>query len=70
MQGHFSMVYISPELLLCCTKWRERDVLVSVVYQKRTVGFIVDEAHCVKKQFGIILGQTKWILHFSASYVH
>ena len=47
--GHFSLVYISPEQLLGCEKWRE--MLRSDIYQEMMVGFIVDEAHCVKKWY-------------------
>lgn len=49
LQGKFSLVYISPEQLLARGKWRE--MLRSDVYQKRMVGFAVDEAHCVKKWY-------------------
>ena len=49
LQGHFSLVYISPELLLCCRKWRE--LLMSDVFKEMMVGFVVDEAHCVKKWY-------------------
>ena len=45
--GQFSIIYISPELLLRKAKWRE--MLRSALFQERLVGFIVDEAHCVKK---------------------
>ena len=47
MDGKFSVVYISPEQLLGRVKWRE--MLHSDVFQKNLVGFIIDEAHCVKK---------------------
>lgn len=58
LQGLFSLVYISPELLLCCRKWRE--MLMSDIFKERMVGFVVDEAHCVKKwyvlcNFGVIM---------------
>ena len=47
MQGEYSIVYISPEELLQHGRWR--DMLHSEVYQKNLVGFVIDEAHCVKK---------------------
>ena len=47
LDGKFGIVYISPELLLRQTKWRE--MLRSDVYKENLVRFIVDEAHCVKK---------------------
>lgn len=49
LQGRFSMVYISPELLLCCDKYRE--MLRSDIYKERMIAFVVDEAHCVKKWY-------------------
>ena len=49
LQGEFSLVYISPEQLLARGKWRE--MLRSDVYREKMVGFIVDEAHCVKKWY-------------------
>ena len=49
LDGKFSIVYISPELLLRKAKWRE--MLRSDLFQQRLVGFIVDEAHCVKKWY-------------------
>ena len=45
--GNFQVVLFSPELLLTDETWR--DVLQSPVYKEHLVGFIVDEAHCVKK---------------------
>ena len=47
LQGEFSLVYISPERLLARGKWRE--MLRSDIYREKMVGFVVDEAHCVKK---------------------
>ena len=47
LQGEFSLVYISPEQLLARGKWRE--MLRSDIYRENMVGFVVDEAHCVKK---------------------
>ena len=44
--GKYGVVYISPEQILRRVKWRE--MLQSEVYQKNLVGFVVDEAHCVK----------------------
>ena len=49
LQGEFSLVYMSPEQLLARGKWRE--MLRSDVYREKMVGFIVDEAHCVKKWY-------------------
>jgi ATP-dependent DNA helicase RecQ len=49
MHGKFNIIYISPELLLRKHVWRE--MLRSDLFQQRMVGFIVDEAHCVKKWY-------------------
>ena len=46
LRSKFSIIYISPELLLKKGKWRE--MLRSDLFQQRMVGFIVHEAHCVK----------------------
>jgi len=39
--------YSAPELLLTDKTWR--DMLQSPVHKEHLIGFIVDEAHCVKK---------------------
>ena len=46
-EGHYHIVFLSPESLLMSNKWR--DVLMSDVYQRNLVAVVVDEAHCVKK---------------------
>lgn len=46
-QGHYQLVFLSPESLLTSSKWR--DVLMSDAYQRNLVIVVVDEAHCVKK---------------------
>ena len=46
-QGLYKVVMFSPESLLISELWR--DMLLSDIYRENTVGFIVDEAHCVKK---------------------
>ena len=43
----FQLVFLSPESLFTDDRWR--DMLQGAVYQKRLVGLVVDEAHCVKK---------------------
>ena len=47
MDGKYQLVYISPEALFQKRVWR--DMLQLDIYQNSLVGFIVDEAHCVKK---------------------
>ena len=46
-EGHYQILFLSPESLLTNNKWR--DVLMSDVYQQNLVAVVVDEAHCVKK---------------------
>ena len=46
-EGSYQVVFFSPESLLTVEAWR--DMLVSDVYRGNVVGFIVDEAYCVKK---------------------
>ncbi len=45
--GECQLVFISPEALFKTVEWR--GMLSNDVYRKNLVGFIVDEAHCVKK---------------------
>ena len=47
MNGKFQVIFTSPELLLTDKEWG--DVFQSCTFSSRLVGFIVDEAHCVKK---------------------
>ena len=49
ISGKFAVVYVSPEQLLRQVKWR--DLLHSEVFQTNLVGFVIDEAHCVKKWY-------------------
>ena len=46
-QGVYQLLFFSPEQLLGNLEWR--DMLLSPVYVNNLVGFVVDEAHCVKK---------------------
>ena len=47
MKGNVTIVFISPEALFISTKWKS--MLSSDIYRENLVGFIVDEAHCIKK---------------------
>lgn len=47
VKGECQLVYISPEALFLSTEWRR--MLSSDHYRENLVGFIVDEAHCVRK---------------------
>jgi len=46
INGDVQIVLISPENLLCNTKYRQ--MLLSPVYKERLIGVAVDEVHCVK----------------------
>ena len=46
VNGEYQVVYISPENIIGRRIWR--DMLLNEQYQKRLVGVIIDEAHCVK----------------------
>ena len=44
--GQFQLVFISPENLLCNSRYR--GMLCSSQYKTKLVAVVVDEAHCVK----------------------
>lgn len=46
LKGKIQLVYISPESLMGNEKIRK--MLLNSVYSQNLVGFVVDEAHCVK----------------------
>ena len=46
-KGKYQLLYLSPEALFATLEWR--NMLASELYRANLVGFIVDEAHCVKK---------------------
>ena len=46
-EGKAQLLFISPESLLSNPSWR--DMLRKAVYRDNLSGFVVDEAHCVKK---------------------
>ena len=45
--GKYSLVFFTPELLITSRRWRK--VITSNIYHGRLKGFVIDEAHCVKK---------------------
>ena len=45
--GHYQLVFFSPEALLGVRRWRQ--MLQGELYSQRIAAFVVDEAHCVKK---------------------
>ena len=46
-KGSISSIFMSPESLIGCCKWRE--IFRSSVYKINLVGLIVDKAHCIDK---------------------
>lgn len=46
-KGQYQLVFFSPEALFVSLEWRR--ILSSDIYRANLVGFIIDEAHCVKK---------------------
>ena len=46
-KGWYQVVYLSPEALFATLEWRR--MLSTDHYRANLVGFVVDEAHCVKK---------------------
>ena len=51
LRGEYQLMFISPESLFVGTEWRR--MLSSNRYRNHLVGFMVDEAHCVKKWYVI-----------------
>ena len=49
-KGEYQIIFISPEALFLSTRWR--NMLSTVTYRSNLVGFIIDEAHCIKKWYG------------------
>ena len=47
MKGDFQIIYISPEMLIGTSKWR--NTLQNEIYQSRLCAVVIDEAHCVQK---------------------
>ncbi len=48
-KGEYQIVFISPKALFLSPEWRSR--LSSDIYRSNLVGFIIDEAHCIKKWY-------------------
>ena len=46
-EGRVQLLFISPESILSNPQWR--DMLRTATYRDNLTGFVVDEAHCVKK---------------------
>jgi len=45
--GKYKFIYISPESLLGVPRFR--DMLLTLPYQERLIGIVIDEAHCVSQ---------------------
>ena len=48
-EGRYQLVFFTPELMVGNRRWRK--VLSSDMYRRRLRGFIIDEAHTVKKRY-------------------
>ena len=46
VNGDIQLVYVSPENLLCNSKFR--NMLLSDKYKKNLRALVIDEAHCIK----------------------
>ena len=46
-KGEYQIIFVSPEALFLSVEWRS--MLSSDLYRSNLVGFIIDEAHCIKK---------------------
>lgn len=46
-KGDYQVLFVSPESLFLSPEWR--NMISSNHYRSHLVGFIVDEAHCIKK---------------------
>ena len=46
-KGDYQIIFMSPEALFMSTEWR--NMLSSDIYRENLMGFIIDEAHCIKK---------------------
>ena len=46
-KGEYQVLFVSPESLFLSPEWR--NMLSSNHYRSHLVGFIIDEAHCIKK---------------------
>ena len=53
LEGKYQLVFMSPASLFTVRKWRE--MLREEPYYSNLVAFVVDEAHCVKKWYVLIL---------------
>ena len=53
VQGNVQLVYISPENLIYNPLYR--NMLLSSAYKDKLVALVVDEAHCVKTWYSIII---------------
>ena len=47
LRGEMQIVFIGTELLMLNPTWR--DMLMTPIYKRNLVAFVVDEVHCVTK---------------------
>jgi ATP-dependent DNA helicase RecQ len=60
VEGQYQVFFTTPEVLLANKSWS--DVFQSESLRQRLIGFIIDEAHCVKKWYVIIIIYLKMIM--------
>ena len=53
LEGRYRLVFLSPEALF--TRRRCREMLREEPYYSNVVAFVVDEAHCIKKWYVLVL---------------
>ena len=46
-RGKYQLVFFTPELLITSRRWQ--NVLTNEIYGARLKGFVIDEAHTVRK---------------------
>ena len=52
-KGRYQVIYASPEILLANKEWA--DVFQSPALRQHLVGIIIDEAHCIKKWYYMLI---------------
>ena len=67
-RGECQLVFISPEALFLTMEWRR--MLTTDRYLKHLVGFVVDEAHCVKKWYVCIINFIKFVTSINLAFYY
>jgi len=53
VNGEVQLLYISPENIICNPHYRH--MLRTKKYKGNLVGIVIDEAHCIKTWYGLIV---------------